>query len=120
MIHHDWRIEIQVPQRPGWLDNHPPQTGIERIVQTTDKRITFANLDIHGGIFLNRHRHRSVIRLIEIREGNHNGRVLVQVLHPLDQFCLVLVSRTQIQPLHHVQHRRLGLKDDNLVVKRIH
>ena len=57
---------------------------------------------------------------MEVRQGHDDGRILVQVLRPLDNLGLVLIRRIQPQPFHHFAERSFRPNDGNLVIDGVH
>ena len=114
--HVDRVVIVQLPQRPGRVDDDAAVTGGDRIPEASADRVIFADLDGEARVFRDGDGHRGVVRLLEVRQEHLDRGLLVEVLHPLDDLCLVFVIHPEVQTVGHFEHRSLGLEDDDFVV----
>ena len=113
-------VIIQFPERPGGPDGNAAQAGGNRIAEMAGHRLELADLDDEAGILAHGHEGRRIVRFADVHHLDPDRRLLVQVLHPLDEFGLVVIGRTQTQVLGHFQHRGFRTEDDDFVIDGVH
>ena len=110
----------QFSKGPGRRYSNASETGGNGIPQMPFNRFIFAYLNDEQRILTHGDDGGCIVIHTEIQHLHRNWGLSVEILHPLDELCLIPIGGSQIQPLCDLQHRCLRTEDDDLVVDSIH
>ena len=117
----DDRIVVeQLAKGPSGSHGDTAETGGNRVAEMAGHGLELADLDDKAGILAHGHHRRGIVGFADIHHLHADRRLLVQVLHPLDELGLVEIGRAEAEVLGHFQHRGFRAEDDDFVIDGVH
>ena len=116
----DGIVIIKLAECPCRGHRDATETSRNGVTEPTFDGLEISGLNHESRVPVNGDDYRGVIVFVDIQEIEPDRSIFIEILDPLDEFGLALINSTQVQPFGNIQHRGLGLQDDDLVVNGIH